>query len=99
MPLRRSLSLFDLTMIAIGSTIDSGISLSVFLFRRRKPDAERPYRTAGYPVTPVIFLTVAILFVFNTLIEPPLESGIGLGFLALGVPVYYFWSRRLIQTK
>jgi APA family basic amino acid/polyamine antiporter len=74
-------------------------ALSVFLFRRRRPDAERPYRTAGYPFTPMIFLIVAILFVLNTMIERPLESGIGLGFLALGVPVYYFWKRKSFQSR
>jgi basic amino acid/polyamine antiporter, APA family len=67
---------------------------SVFLFRRRRPNAERPYRTPGYPVTPGIFLVVASLFVLNTLIERPQESGIGLMFLALGVPVYYYWRRK-----
>jgi APA family basic amino acid/polyamine antiporter len=122
--LRRSLSLFDLIMIAVGSTIGSGIfltpamvdilksyggwqhatvtaveALSVFLFRRRMPNADRPYKTAGYPGTPVIFLTVALLFVLNTMFERPMESGIGLGFLALGVPVYYFGKGTFSKTQ
>jgi len=66
---------------------------SVFVFRRKLPTAERPYRTTGYPVTPAIFLAIALLFVLNTLLERPAESGAGLLFLALGVPVYYFWKK------
>jgi APA family basic amino acid/polyamine antiporter len=67
---------------------------SVFVFRRRLPHAKRPYRTAGYPVTPIIFVTVAVCFVLNTMVERPTESGAGLLFLALGVPVYYFWKAK-----
>ncbi len=66
---------------------------SVFVFRRKLPTAERPYRTTGYPVTPAIFLAIALLFVLNTLLERPAESSAGLLFLALGVPVYYFWRK------
>ncbi len=66
-------------------------AFSVFLFRHRRPDAVRPYATLGYPVTPAIFVAVAAWFVLNTLLQRPAESGVGLGFLALGVPVYYFW--------
>jgi APA family basic amino acid/polyamine antiporter len=69
-------------------------AFSVFLFRHRRPDAERPYHTVGYPVTPIIFVTVAVLFVLNTMVERPLESGAGLLFLALGVPVYYYWKAK-----
>ncbi len=68
-------------------------AISVFVLRRRQPDAVRPYRTLGYPVTPLIFIVTALWFVVNTLVERPAESWAGLGFLALGVPVYYFWKR------
>jgi APA family basic amino acid/polyamine antiporter len=67
---------------------------SVFLFRRRNPDAERPYRTIGYPFTPLFFIAVAVWFVVSTLIEKPEQAWAGLLFLALGVPVYYYWKRR-----
>ncbi len=67
---------------------------SVFILRKKMPQAERPYRTAGYPFTPAFFVLLAALFVLYTLIEKPLESGAGLGFLALGIPVYYYWRSR-----
>lgn len=66
---------------------------AVFLLRRRKPNAQRPYRTFAYPLTPLFFVSVSVWFVFNTLINRPDEAWAGIGFLALGVPVFYFWRR------
>ncbi|MBM2845376.1 MAG: amino acid permease [Bacteroidetes bacterium] len=67
---------------------------SVFILRKRLPDAERPYRTLGYPLTPLFFVAMAAWFVVNTLMEKPEQAWAGLGFLALGVPVYYFWKKK-----
>jgi basic amino acid/polyamine antiporter, APA family len=67
---------------------------AVFIFRRRTPRAERPYRTTGYPFTPLFFIAVAVWFVIGTLIEKPEQAWAGLLFLALGIPVYYYWKRR-----
>jgi APA family basic amino acid/polyamine antiporter len=67
---------------------------SVFVLRKKQPLATRPYRTLGYPITPVIFITIAGWFVITTLVERPAESWAGLAFLALGIPVYYFWKRK-----
>jgi APA family basic amino acid/polyamine antiporter len=69
-------------------------AIAVFVLRRKRPEAERPYRTSGYPWTPAFFVVMSALFVGYTLFEKPLESGVGLGFLALGIPVYHFWKRR-----
>lgn len=66
---------------------------SVFLFRRRRPEAERPYKTLGYPLTPLFFVAVSLWFVLNTLVGAPVQALAGLGFLATGVPVYYLWKR------
>ncbi len=67
---------------------------SVFLFRRRLPNADRPYRTFGYPFTPIFFIAASVWFVLNTLVEKPAQAWAGIGFLALGVPVYYYWKTR-----
>jgi APA family basic amino acid/polyamine antiporter len=72
---------------------------SLFVLRKKMPNAERPYHTLGYPVTPIIFIALASLFVLYTLVENPLESGVGFCFLALGVPVYYWWKRRNALTE
>jgi APA family basic amino acid/polyamine antiporter len=68
-------------------------AFSIFLFRRRQPNAERPYRTLGYPFTPIFFVAISSLFVVYTLFEKPAEAIAGLSFLALGVPVYLLWKK------
>jgi APA family basic amino acid/polyamine antiporter len=47
----------------------------------------------GYPATPVLFLVVTVYFVGNTLVTRPGPSLAGLGLIATGVPVYFFWRR------
>ena len=74
-------------------------ALGVFVLRKKQPNANRPYRTFGYPITPIIFIAIAVWFVANTLIERPSESWAGLAFLAVGVPVYYFWKRKSTQIQ
>jgi APA family basic amino acid/polyamine antiporter len=65
----------------------------VFIFRWKRKDAERPYRTWGYPITPVVFIGISALFVLNTLIERPLHAWVGLIFTAAGAGVYWLFKR------
>ena len=67
---------------------------SVFVFRRRLPDAPRPYRTWGYPVVPILFLVVTAWLLINTLWTGPLQAFTGIGLMAAGVPFYFYWSRK-----
>jgi len=67
---------------------------SVFIFRRRLPDAPRPYRTWGYPVVPIVFLVVTTWLILRTIWDNPKQSAIGLGLILIGVPVYLIWSKR-----
>jgi APA family basic amino acid/polyamine antiporter len=69
--------------------------LAVFVLRVRRPDWPRPYRALGYPVVPALFVLGSIAFVANTLMERPMESLVGLGLLALGLPVYAYWQAGL----
>jgi APA family basic amino acid/polyamine antiporter len=71
-------------------------AMAIFTYRRREPDAPRPFRTPGYPVTPVLFILSALAIVLNTLIAQPQRGLIGLGGVALGVPIYYFWRSRRV---
>jgi APA family basic amino acid/polyamine antiporter len=66
---------------------------SVFVFRRRWPDVERPYRTLGYPVVPVVAIAVTSWLLVNTLMTAPSQAVAGLALLAAGVPFYWYWSR------
>ena len=67
---------------------------SVFIFRRRIPDRERTYRTWGYPVVPIAFLLVAGFLLVNTLVATPRQALAGLALMVLGLPFYFYWSRK-----
>jgi APA family basic amino acid/polyamine antiporter len=68
------------------------VTSSVFVLRRKMPDAARPYRTLGYPVVPAIFVLVSVWLVINTLIEKRIESVTGLVLILAGLPLF-FWFR------
>jgi APA family basic amino acid/polyamine antiporter len=67
---------------------------AVFVLRRARPNAQRPYRVWGYPFVPIAFIATALAFVANTLVERPTESGLGLVLVGLGLPAYAWWRRR-----
>ncbi len=69
------------------------ITSSIFIYRRKDPDAERPYRAWGYPIVPVIFLLVSGAFLVVTMYAAPVSSFIGIGLILLGLPVYYYLTR------
>ncbi|HET9385084.1 MAG TPA: amino acid permease [Gemmatimonadales bacterium] len=66
---------------------------AVIRLRRRAPDAPRPYRTWGYPATPIVFIFFAVWLVLNTIVATPKDSAIGAGLILLGLPGYYYWRR------
>jgi APA family basic amino acid/polyamine antiporter len=66
---------------------------AVFILRRTQPDRPRPYRCAGYPWLPAIYILVAIAFVISTLLSRPRESIIGLVMACLGIPLYVYRQR------
>ena len=70
------------------------VTAAVFVFRRRLPDASRPYRTWGYPVVPALFVIVTISLIVFTIKNAPLQSLIGFAIIALGLPAYWYFSRR-----
>jgi basic amino acid/polyamine antiporter, APA family len=69
-------------------------AMAIFVYRSREPDAPRPFRCPGYPVTPAVFILSALVIVVNTVISQPTQSLIGLGITALGVPAYLWWKSR-----
>ncbi len=69
------------------------ITSSIFIFRRKEPDAPRPYRAWGYPVIPVVFLLVSGWLLISTLVNSPQQSVSGLILIILGLPVYYLLTK------
>ena len=65
----------------------------LFILRRTRPDAERPYRAFGYPVVPALYILAAAAVAVDLLILKPTYTWPGLGLVLLGVPVYFAWTR------
>jgi basic amino acid/polyamine antiporter, APA family len=65
----------------------------IFVLRRKRPDAERPYKAFGYPVVPAIYIISALLIMTILLIYKPLYTWPGLLIVILGIPVYFLWQR------
>jgi APA family basic amino acid/polyamine antiporter len=84
-----------LTYVVFAGWIFYGLgALAVFPLRRRTPGADRPFRTPGYPVTPLLFAASAAMLVLNTMRERPTQALAGLGVVLLGTPVFYLWRAR-----
>jgi APA family basic amino acid/polyamine antiporter len=67
--------------------------IGIFLLRRKRPDAERPYKAFGYPIVPALYIVGAtvilvVLFIYQTATTWP-----GLMIVLTGVPVYFFWKK------
>ena len=68
---------------------------AVMVLRKRFPDAERPYRTLGYPVVPVVFILVSAFLLVNTLMVTPGRALAGIALILVGLPVYQYFAREL----
>jgi len=79
------------TFACVGFHVATGAAL--FVLRKKLPDASRPYRVWGYPVVPALFIVAMLALVFNTLVESPYESLIGVALVLLGAPTYFYWRR------
>ena len=67
------------------------VGTAIFVFRRKRPQAERGYRTWGYPVTPLIFVILCGLFLLFTLVGRPVQAGAGLVVALAGWLAYRFY--------
>ena len=88
-----------LTYVVFCGWIFYGLAAAtIFVYRKRLPDAQLPYRVPGYPLTPLLFIIAAIVLVANTLVnnlrEHPKQTMYALGSIVLGFPVYFIWRNR-----
>ncbi len=65
----------------------------IFILRRKKPDAPRPYRAWGYPVLPALYILIAAAICIDLLIYKPAFAYPGLIIVVLGIPVYFLQKR------
>ena len=97
---------FAIVLILIGSldsianyvgfsiTLFAGAAVAaVFVLRAREPNAPRPFKTIGYPVTPAIFVIVSLAIVLNALYTAPRVTGLGTLIILAGIPLYFFFTR------
>ncbi|SDX25077.1 APC family permease [Flavobacterium degerlachei] len=64
--------------------------IGVFILRKKEPNTERPYKAFGYPLVPALYIVVTVGICITLLIYDTFNTGLGLGIVALGIPVYYF---------
>jgi amino acid transporter len=72
---------------------------TIFVFRRRLPDAERSYRCPWYPWVPILYVGIMALVLVNTFLEQTREAMIGVGFILLGAVVYFAAFQRATGAK
>jgi APA family basic amino acid/polyamine antiporter len=71
----------------------------IFVLRTKRPNAERPYRAFGYPFVPLLYIVAALAIMFVLLLYRTQTAWPGLVIVFLGVPVYWFWSRRAAPVR
>ncbi|HEX5758642.1 MAG TPA: amino acid permease [Thermoanaerobaculia bacterium] len=66
----------------------------LFVLRRKRPEAERPYRAFGYPVVPALYIAAALVILAVLLLYRTQTTWPGLVIVLTGIPVYLLWRRR-----
>jgi len=64
------------------------------VFRKRDPEADRPYRVLGYPVVPALFVVMSAALLYYTFHDNLFYSSYGCLVILAGIPVFYFFARR-----
>ena len=83
------------TYLSFTLTLSSFLTvLGVFVHRIRYPEVPRPYKTWGYPLTPLIFLFISLWMLIYIFRDKPVESIAGLGTILIGLPVYLIASKK-----
>jgi amino acid transporter len=72
---------------------------TIFVFRRRFPETERPYRCLGYPWVPALYVLIMALVVTNAFYQSTARALIGVGFILLGAIVYFVAFHRPPAAK
>ncbi len=65
----------------------------IFVLRRKRPEAPRPYKAFGYPLVPAAYILAAAVIMVELLVYKPSYTWPGLIIVLTGIPVYYVWKR------
>lgn len=66
---------------------------ALFYLRKKEPLTPRPYKAFGYPIIPALYILLAGAICIDLLIFKPVNTFLGLGIMAIGIPVYYFFDK------
>jgi APA family basic amino acid/polyamine antiporter len=69
----------------------------IFILRKKRPDADRPYKAFGYPVLPAIYILLAATFCIALIVYKPLYTWPGLLIVLIGIPLYYVSLKTIKQ--
>ncbi|MDQ6938711.1 MAG: amino acid permease [Verrucomicrobiota bacterium] len=72
---------------------------AVIILRKKMPTAARPYRTWGYPIVPLIYISIAGFLIVDLIYLAPSTAGIGFLLVLTGVPVYLLWRKRSVRES
>ncbi len=67
--------------------------LSIYVFRWKLPNAERPYRCWGYPVLPAVYVLISLFMLYATVVKRGVYGPIGILVFVFGVPAFYLWKK------
>ncbi len=88
------------TYVIFGQWIFFGLTVAaVIILRRKRPDLPRPYKTWGYPVTPIVFCLAAVYIAVSALIGEFVNAMGGLLIIVIGIPAYMYWRTTLRGLK
>ena len=83
-----------LDYITIASLLFYAITIAgVFVLRKKKPDAPRPYKVIGYPILPAIYIIVALAIAVDLLVMIPKTTWPGIFIVLLGIPFYFILKK------
>jgi APA family basic amino acid/polyamine antiporter len=63
--------------------------MGIFILRKKRPDAERPYKAFGYPVLPILYIIMGVSFCTLLIMYKPQFTWPGLIITLVGIPLYY----------
>jgi basic amino acid/polyamine antiporter, APA family len=81
--------------VGFSITLFLGVAVAaVFVLRAREPNAPRPFKAVGYPLTPAIYVLASLAIVINAFYSAPRVTGLGTLIILAGIPLYLFFTRR-----
>ena len=69
-------------------------AFGVIVLRKRMPEVHRPYKVWGYPILPGLFVLFCAVLIVNTILSRPREAAIGIVLILIGIPFYFYFTRR-----